>query len=167
MELATSGECLQKEQLIQAPCTYHPSDDLSLRFLQGCDVPCHDGNVGPLGSAPGALSSHDHIRAGVQLWGFLCAATHRLHLPDFGLAGRLLYMWWARRQMIKQIMRCSEDNSCVQPPAHWWDTLEHWKGSSLSRRGRGLSLGRLLVYLGLRWPPNASQNQRRGEKLHH
>lgn len=62
-------------------------------ILQGCDVPCHDGNVGPLGSAPGALSAHDHLRTGVQLWGVFCTATHRLHLPDFRLACGLLHLW--------------------------------------------------------------------------
>lgn len=74
-------------------------------FLQGCDVPCHDGNVGPLGSAPGALSSHDHIRSGVQLWSIFCTATHRLHLPDFRLACCLLHMWWARRHSNTNVSR--------------------------------------------------------------
>lgn len=66
--------------------------------LAGRDVPRHDGHVGSVGSALGALSPDDPVGIRGQLRGLCVPAAHWLHLPDFGLALRLLHLWWGGKR---------------------------------------------------------------------
>lgn len=69
---------------------------VSVFHLQGCDVPSHDGDVGSVGSSPGALTPDDPVGIWGQLRGLFGAAAHRLHLPDLRLARCLLHLRWGR-----------------------------------------------------------------------
>lgn len=68
---------------------------VKLDVSAGSDLPIHDGDMGPVGSSPGALSSVDPLGIWGQLWSLFSSAAHWLHVRNVRLALCLLSLRWA------------------------------------------------------------------------